>query len=159
MSKTRDASIKTDIDFDTDQLDQSSLQSLIGYQLRRADIAMRQAFTRDIVNTFNLRPVEFSVLALLRHNTQVTHKRLSQALDVAPSNMVAVVNRLKKEGLLTRARNPSDGRSIIFKLTAKGEARETQVRSAVEKMESAVFARWDDKELEQLLKLLQRVRP
>lgn len=157
MSKPRDANLKTGTA--DDQLDQSPLQSLLGYQLRRADIAMRQAFTRDIVNVFHLRPVEFSVLVLLKHNSQVTHKRLSQALDVAPSNMVAVVGRLKKDGLLTRARNPSDGRSIILKLTAKGETLEGRIRTAVEDMEADILADWESEKHEQLLGLLQRVRP
>ncbi|WP_353111055.1 MarR family winged helix-turn-helix transcriptional regulator [Salinisphaera dokdonensis] len=159
MSKPHHARATTDTETADGELDQSPLLSLVGYQLRRADIAMRQTFTRDIVNVFNLRPVEFSVLVLLKHNSQVTHKRLSQALDVAPSNMVAVVGRLKKDGLLTRARNPSDGRSIILKLTAKGETLETEVRSAVEHMEAEALASWKNSEHEQLLELLQRVRP
>jgi DNA-binding MarR family transcriptional regulator len=156
MSKAQDEPSGAYVDAGGEQLDQSPLESLVGYQLRRADITMRQAFTREIVETFERRPVEFSVLVLLRHNTGVTHKRLSQALDVAPSNMVAVIGRLKADGLLTRARNPSDGRSIILRLTAKGEALEQRMRVAVERMEARVLADWDTPEKEQLLSLLAR---
>ena len=45
-------------------LDQSSLQSLVGYNIRRAEVRMRQHFTRTLVDR-NVRPVEFSALTLI----------------------------------------------------------------------------------------------
>ncbi|GAB3677164.1 MarR family winged helix-turn-helix transcriptional regulator [Salinisphaera aquimarina] len=147
MAKTGDAS-----------LSQASLKPLVGYQLRRADIAMRQAFSRHIGEPFGLRPVEFAILTLLADNERVTHKQLSEALDVAPSNMVAVVAKLKKSGLLARARNPDDGRSIVLALTREGRDLETRARSAVTAMEDQLLGAWDAGDREHLLAMLDRFR-
>lgn len=139
-------------------LDQSCLKSLAGYQLRRADIAMRQAFAEHIAETFDVRPVEFSVLVLLAANAEVTHKQLSHALDVAPSNMVQVVAGLEKRRLLKRRQNPDDGRSMFLLLTATGRRLEERVRRAVTVMENDLLAPWPSGERERLLEMLRALR-
>lgn len=116
-------------------LDDSVLRKLLGYQLRRADLAMQQAFARDIGESFNLRQVEFSVLALLASNDAVRHKQISEVLGVAPSNMVGVMSGLERRQLITCRPDPSDGRSRFWQLTDQGRKLERQVAQAILEME------------------------
>jgi DNA-binding MarR family transcriptional regulator len=42
-----------------------------------------------------LRAVDFSVLSLLNANPDITQKRLSQAINVAPPNLAILLDRLE----------------------------------------------------------------
>lgn len=158
MSKDAPGAANSADDATPSTSDDSVLRSLVGYQVRRADIAMRQAFARRIGTPFGLTPVEFSVLVLLGESGQLTHKQLSEALAVAPSNMVLVVGRLRKRELITRTRNPDDGRSIFLLLTDAGQALRDQARAEVERMEDEMFAGVDRHARAQLLHTLRQLR-
>ena len=136
----------------------SVLRSLVGYQIRRTDIAMRQAFGRRIGEPYGLTPVEFSVLVLLGERGQLTHKQLSEALAVAPSNMVLVVGRLRKRVLIERTRNPDDGRSIFLLLSEAGHALQQAAQAEVERMEDEMFESMDRRTRVQLLHALRQLR-
>ncbi|KEZ78627.1 MarR family winged helix-turn-helix transcriptional regulator [Salinisphaera hydrothermalis] len=116
-------------------LDDGGLRMRLGYQLRRADLAMQQAFAREIGETFNLRQVEFSVLALLATNDAVRHKQISEVLGVAPSNMVGVMSGLEQRQLIKCRPDPSDGRSRFWLLTEPGRKLEREVAQAISEME------------------------
>ncbi|RJS91082.1 MarR family winged helix-turn-helix transcriptional regulator [Salinisphaera sp. Q1T1-3] len=122
-----------------DTVDDRSLRGLAGYQLRRADLAMQQYFVREIGEPFDLRQVEFSVLILLAANAALTHKQISESLGVAPSNMVAVMNKLAGRMLIERHEHPHDGRSFLWCLTAAGQTLEAEASGAVARMEARVL--------------------
>ncbi len=48
--------------------------------------------------------------------------KLAAALDVTPSNVTGIVDRLVRQGLLVRQENPQDRRVLVLKVTNKGEA-------------------------------------
>ncbi|MGN8159645.1 MarR family winged helix-turn-helix transcriptional regulator [Salinisphaera sp. RV14] len=120
-------------------LDDSGLRELVGYQLKRADLAMQKLFAREIGEPFQLRQIEFSVLVLLACNERLTHKRISAALGVAPSNMVSVMSALEARDLVIRRRNPTDGRSAFWQITEAGATLEHRAAMAVREMETSRF--------------------
>ncbi len=123
-----------------DALDDTALRALVGYQLKRADLAMQQNFSRRVGEPFALRQVEFSVLVLLSANDNVKHKQISAALGVAPPNMVAVMSALETRQLITRRQNPADGRSSFWQLTDAGVELERAAMAAVHEMEASHVA-------------------
>ena len=64
-------------------LDQSLLLSLVGYNCRRAYITIMPLFEKRMAK-FELRPVDFTVLSLLKANPNINQKRLSQEINVSP---------------------------------------------------------------------------
>lgn len=48
--------------------------------------------------------------------------KLAKALDVTPSNVTVIVNRLVTQELVTREENPEDRRAYILSMTKKGTA-------------------------------------
>ncbi len=120
-------------------LDDSGLRELVGYQLKRADLAMQKLFAQEIGEPFQLRQIEFSVLVLLATNEQLTHKEISAALGVAPSNMVGVMSALEERRLVVRRQNPADGRSSFWQITESGAKLERRAATAVREMEMARF--------------------
>lgn len=117
-------------------VDDSGLRQLIGYQLRRAEMAMQQQFSLTIGVPFGLRQAEFFALMLLAGNRVLTHKQISDALAIAPSNMVGIMAGLATRELVARRANPADGRSFLWTLTVTGGDLVERAANAVARTES-----------------------
>ena len=137
-------------------MDAAFLQSLLGYNARRASLAIIEQFHVDMAN-FDLRPVDFSVLSLIRHNPGTTSRQLCQALNILPPNMVVFLKNFEKRRLVERAPHPTDGRAMGLTLTESGEA----LIQAAEKtaMDSGLKATsaLTESERQTLARLLQKI--
>ena len=137
-------------------MDAAFLQSLLGYNSRRASLAIIEQFHVDMAS-FDLRPVDFSVLSLIRHNPGTTSRQLCQALNILPPNMVIFLKNFEKRQLVDRAPHPYDGRAMGLTLTESGEA----LIQAAEKtaMDSGLKATslLTESERQTLARLLQKI--
>ena len=137
-------------------MDAAFLQSLLGYNARRASLAIIEQFHVDMAN-FDLRPVDFSVLSLIRHNPGTTSRQLCQTLNILPPNMVVFLKSFEKRQLVERAPHPTDGRAMGLTLTESGEA----LIQAAEKtaMDSGLKATsaLTESERQTLARLLQKI--
>ena len=137
-------------------MDAAFLQSLLGYNARRASLAIIEQFHVDMAK-FDLRPVDFSVLSLIRHNPGTTSRQLCQALNILPPNMVVFLKSFEKRQLVERAPHPTDGRAMGLTLTESGEA----LIQAAEKtaMDSGLKATsaLTESERQTLARLLQKI--
>jgi DNA-binding MarR family transcriptional regulator len=102
------------------RLDEGAMHDLLGYLVAQASVVTRRHFEREVGKTMGLRPVEFTVLQLVRQNNEVTPTRLSQALDVSTPAITVYLDRLERRGLLMRARSAVDGRAQHVRLTPEG---------------------------------------
>ena len=138
------------------KLDAAFLQSLLGYNARRASLAIIEQFHVDMAN-FDLRPIDFSVLSLIRHNPGTTSRQLCQALNILPPNMVVFLKNFEKRQLVERTPHPTDGRAMGLTLTESGEA----LIQAAEKtaMDSGLKATsaLTESERQTLARLLQKI--
>lgn len=122
-------------------VDQSRLLRYLGYRLTRTEIHIHKLFARRVAG-FDLKPSEFSILVLLDSNPGIYLRQLGEALDISPSNLVAVVERLVQRGLIQRQPDPRDRRLQQLHLTDEGRALQGLAEGEVSRLE-------DD--LEQLL--------
>lgn len=138
------------------KLDAAFLQSLLGYNARRASLAIIEQFHVDMAS-FNLRPVDFSVLSLIRHNPGTTSRQLCQALNILPPNMVVFLKNFEKRLLIYRAPHPTDGRAMGLTLTESGEALiEAAEKTAMDSGLKATSA-LTESERQTLARLLQKI--
>jgi len=138
------------------KLDAAFLQSLLGYNARRASLAIIERFHVDMAS-FDLRPVDFSVLSLIRHNPGTTSRQLCQALNILPPNMVVFLKNFEKRQLVKRAPHPTDGRAMGLTLTESGEtlmqaAEETAMNSGLHATSALT-----ESERQTLSRLLQKI--
>ena len=143
-----------------DEVDARFLESLIGYNARRAALAVIEVFLQRMV-VYELRPVDFSVLSLIGHNPGITSRQLCTTLGILPPNLVGIINTMAKRELVTRRPHPHDGRAVGLHLTAKGlklmrEAERTAARLEVEVTSSLSTA--ESKALISLLKKVYQTR-
>jgi DNA-binding MarR family transcriptional regulator len=95
------------------------LDRLLGYQLRRASVAM-MADLAEALGDLALRPSEASVLLLIEANPGTTQSTVGRALGIKRANMAPVTAMLIARGFIDRA--PADGRSHRLQLSKKGKA-------------------------------------
>ncbi len=96
------------------------LDSIIGYKLRRAQLAVFQDFAESF-SDLKLRPAEFSAIALIARQPGSKQTEIAEALGVKPANLVALMDGLEKRGLAERRKTDTDRRSYSLYLTREGE--------------------------------------
>jgi DNA-binding MarR family transcriptional regulator len=139
-----------------EQVDTSYLESLIGYNARRAALAVIEVFLQRMA-VYDLRPVDFSVLSLITHNPGITSRQLCTALGILPPNLVGMINALEKRELIERQPHPRDGRAMGLHLTPGGEKLMRNAERTAAQLEAEVAARLSATETRTLIKLLKKI--
>lgn len=139
-----------------EQIDTSYLESLIGYNARRAALAVIEVFLQRMA-VYDLRPVDFSVLSLITHNPGITSRQLCTALGVLPPNLVGMINALEKRELIERQPHPRDGRAMGLHLTPAGEKLMRNAERTAAQLEAQVAAKLSATEARTLIKLLKKI--
>lgn len=98
------------------------LRHVLGYQLAQAAILTFGVFNPVVRATLELRPVEYTILMLIKENPGISPAKLATWLDVTRPNISLFVDKLERRGLAKRERNLSDGRSQHLHVTEEGAA-------------------------------------
>ena len=137
-------------------LDTRYLESLLGYNARRAALAVIGVFLQRM-EPYGLRPVDFSVLTLIAHNPGVTSRQICTALDILPPNLVGMVKDLQSRGWIIRRPHPTDRRAQGLHLTAAGQQLQGQAQATATQLESEAASPLSARELDTLKQLLRKV--
>jgi DNA-binding MarR family transcriptional regulator len=132
------------------------LDGLLGYRLRRAQVAVFADFAQTMAE-FDLTPGQFGTLALIAANPGLSQTALGIALGIDRSSVVPLIDKLEGRRLVERAPHPRDRRSHALRLTDDGAALFEGARAAVARHEAHIFAPLDPAERETLARLLDRV--
>jgi DNA-binding MarR family transcriptional regulator len=139
-----------------DQVDTSYLESLVGYNTRRATLVIVDAFLRNMA-VYGLKPVDFSVLSLIAHNPGITSRQLCTTLNIQPPNLVGMISQLQRRDLITRRPHPHDGRAMGLHLTSEGRKMVKQAEVTASELEEAATARLSLAERKTLMQLLRKI--
>jgi DNA-binding MarR family transcriptional regulator len=96
------------------------LDDLLGYSLRRAQVAMFMAF-HDATRGMHITPPRFTALVIIGANPGLSQTLLGNVLGIARSGAMIVTDWFEERGLVERRHRPEDGRSWGLYLTARGE--------------------------------------
>src|SRR6266850_2216901 len=96
------------------------LDELLGYSLRRAQVAMFVAF-HEATRGLNMTPPRFTALVVIGANPGISQTVLGNVLGIARSGAMLVTDWFEARGLVERRHLPSDGRAWGLHLTRKGE--------------------------------------
>ncbi len=135
---------------------QGGLADLLGYQLRKAQVAAYQNFA-EVLESQDISPGQVGVLLLVRANPGVNQTRIGNALGIDRSTLVAVIDRLEERGLIARTPSPKDRRSHALMLTAAGETYLETMLPRLREHERQIAAGLSDDERRTLIALLARV--
>ena len=132
------------------------LEGLIGYALRRAQLAVFDEVIRNFAE-LDLRPAQFSVLVLVGNRPGLKQSEVAAALGIQRANFVALLDRLEKRGLARRAPAPNDRRCHALHLTAEGERVLARAGARVAAIEARLDAKLGPGGRERLLDMLWRL--
>ena len=93
--------------------------SIIGYTLRRAQLAVFQDFHKTFAKS-KLRPAEFSVLAMIAETPGQKQTEIAEQLGIKRANFVSLMDGLERRGLAQRRKTEGDKRSHSLHLTEEG---------------------------------------
>ncbi|HET8970372.1 MAG TPA: MarR family winged helix-turn-helix transcriptional regulator [Candidatus Nanopelagicales bacterium] len=122
---------------------------------RHVDLARRESF-----ETHGLEPWEFDVLAALRRAGEpytLSPGRLLALTLVTSGTMTNRIDRLAAKGLVERAPDPRDGRSVQVRLTDTGRHRVDDALTDLLAHERAILGALPAAERETLAELLRRL--
>ncbi len=137
-------------------IDTSYLESLLGYNARRASLVIIEHFVRGMAE-FDLRPVDFSVLSIIHHNPGVTSRQLCSVLSILPPNLVGLIKDLESRGLIERRPHPLDRRAQGLHLTAVGSEWMPKAEDRASELERQAAQALSAAEQAQLIQLLQKL--
>jgi DNA-binding MarR family transcriptional regulator len=132
------------------------LAGMIGYALRRAQLAAFDEAIREIAD-LDLRLGQFSVLALIGHRPGSKQSEVAAALGIQRANFVALLDGLERRGLARRAPAPNDRRCHAVYLTAEGERVLARASARLAATEARLAARLGAGGRERLLEMLWRL--
>ncbi len=144
------------VETSVEDIDAAELEMLIGYNARRAALAVIDLFLERMA-VHELRPVDFSVLSLIVNNPGITSRQLCTALGILPPNLVGLVGGLERRDLVERHPHPRDGRALGLHPTPAGrKLMQSAHRTALE-VDHQVAGALTAAERKTLISLLKKV--
>ncbi|WP_332846022.1 MarR family winged helix-turn-helix transcriptional regulator [Pseudomonas lactucae] len=134
----------------------SALDDLIGYAMRRAQLKLFQNLIGRL-SDHDLRPAQFSALAIIEQNPGLMQADLARALAIEPPQVVPLLNKLESRALAVRVRCKPDKRSYGIFLSKTGEALLKELKDIAVQSDLNATAALDVEERAELLRLLKKV--
>ncbi|MCL4183048.1 MAG: MarR family transcriptional regulator [Burkholderiaceae bacterium] len=104
------------------ELSYGLLPQVLGYHLRRTQVAIFRHFSRTVAAAEDITPGLLGMLQVIAANPGLGQSRLAEAMEVDRSTIVKVVDQLEGRGLIVRQPSPHDKRSHCLRLTDEGRA-------------------------------------
>jgi DNA-binding MarR family transcriptional regulator len=139
-----------------DELDWGGLDEIIGFMVRRAQASAFEDF-RYCAGDIDLTPVQFAALRLVHANPGINQTTLANALGAEAPRMVIIIDRLERQGLLTRLASTVDRRSRVIFLTPEGRALHKAISKRVEVQNRRMIERLAGEDPQALLRMLRKL--
>ncbi|EHK87900.1 MarR family transcriptional regulator [Saccharomonospora azurea SZMC 14600] len=97
-----------------------------------------------------------TLLSFSRH-ARLPMRVMGERLQLHPTSVTNIVDRLEKDGLVKRQPHPTDRRTTLVEITEEGNLRREQATKAVTDIDFGLTG-LTDRQTEQLTELLTRVR-
>ncbi len=127
-----------------------------GFLLAQLGRAVTRQY-RCALSPIGLKPRETQALLRLRSKGGMSQQALGVALDIDASNLVALLNDLEANSLISRRRDPEDRRRHVVEISKRGTKLLAEVERAAAEVEDEFFAALDEDERAALQSLLARV--
>ncbi len=124
----------------------------------RQFMGLGASFFRVAAARSGMTDTDMQVLDILESGGPMTAGQLADLTGLTTGAITGMLNRLEEGGLVTRERDPSDGRRVIVRLTS-GQNGARGASAALDSVTAAwdeVIGRYDDEQVALLLEFLER---
>lgn len=134
----------------------SRIRALPSWLLGRA-AARGHRLVADALAAEGMRMMHHAVLSAVGELSPVSQAELGRTLRIDPKDMVAIVNDLQRDGLVTRTPDPRDRRKNAVEISADGRRRLRRTQQLGDEANAELTADLTPAEREQLVALLTRI--
>jgi len=117
---------------------------------------LRQSFDQSVERS-GLTRAKWTLIAAVAHNPGATQRMIAEALEVREVTAGRLIDRLCAEGYLKRREHPNDRRAYCVYLTPAAQPVLDTLGKLGKIHEAAIFAGFDDEDLERLNALLDAI--
>jgi MarR family transcriptional regulator for hemolysin len=128
----------------------------VGRRLNMAARSARQVLDAHLARV-GMTSSGFIVLMALRHHSPLIQRRLAEWLGIEGPTLTRQLEKLERDGLISRQQVASDRRASLVSLTAAGQERLTQLEPVVGAAALEVTANFTTAQLHQLSDLLDQI--
>jgi DNA-binding MarR family transcriptional regulator len=139
-----------------DAIDYGLLEQWIGFNLRMAQDASFQAFSR-LSREIGVKPGRFATLTLIGRNPGISQTALSRANGRDKSTLTPLLVDLVRRGLVRRTQTHNDRRSYELSLTKAGEQLLDQLTACAREHERKLDAVIGERARTQFLRILRKL--
>jgi DNA-binding MarR family transcriptional regulator len=132
------------------------LDDLLGYSLRRAQVAMFLAF-HEATRGMQITPPRFTALVVISANPGLSQSVLGNVLGIARSGAMLLTDWFEERGLVERRHRTDDGRAWGLYLTRRGERMVQRMKQRVMRYDRKRAARLSGPERRELQRLLAKL--
>ena len=132
------------------------LDTLVGYGVRRAQLALNDLFIESLA-PWNITPPRFSALVIISLNPGLKLTHLAKVLGIARSGAVMLVDALEDLGYVERLDVPEDRRAFGLALTPRGETDLAAITQAVVRQDQLAARVLGAEGASHLLSMLQQL--
>ena len=137
-------------------LDGYAVDQQVGFLLRRAHQRHAAIFIEGMAAA-ELTPTQFTALVKTVEAGQITQNHLGRLAAMDPATIQGVVRRLTERGLLRRAADPADRRTVVLEATEAGLALARSAVASARGITEATLAPLDPDQRRQFLLLLRKM--
>ena len=125
--------------------------------MRTADYLSRRL--EPVLRAADISPTQYNVLRILRGAPEgLTCGELGDRMITRDPDITRLLARLEKRGLLSRGRDPKDGRVVLTRITDAGLKLLAQLDSPVHEAHRLLLGHLGPEKVRNLLKLLDEAR-
>lgn len=111
---------------------------------------------RKRIEYLGIVPGQFPALLALWEREGQTQRDLVEQLDIEQATMANTLNRMERDGLITRTDHPTDKRARVIFLTDKARTIRDDAYAAASTVNEIAMANLSSKEREQFIDFMQR---
>lgn len=130
------------------------LKVFFGYTLYKAGIIFRSMMESKHLHKYDLTAPDCGILYVLHTGSVVNQLTLGQELGIDKATIVKLIDKLEGHKLVKRDVDPTDRRSKLVSLTAKGALIIEKVRLVRTKLETEIFQQFSKEDEAQLRRLV-----
>jgi DNA-binding MarR family transcriptional regulator len=109
------------------------------------------------LSTLGLTNPQFYMLDFIRNKGQCRVTDMAKIMEVKPSAITLMIDRLESQGWVTRSQDPSDRRGVIVELTEQGKYILEEAKQLRDQLTRKYLSHLNQEELESLVKLYEKL--
>ena len=133
------------------------LPEMLGYQLRRVQVASYKHFSQEVGDAEKISPGLGGMLLVIVANPGLSQSRLAEIMDVARSAIVKVVDKLERRGLVRRNTSSHDRRIWRLHPTTEGLVAARRIEARARRHEKDFAQALSPEERKTLIGLLAKL--